>query len=96
MPRLPGGSGRPDRRVVAGAGSWRACAAVPALGGTGHVRAVLPGRQFPEQERGLGRAERERPQLLEHAVISDKVGFSFQEDSSAGAAQVRNTQPGCS
>ena len=59
------------------------------------MRAVLPGRQLPEQERGLGRAERECPQLLEHAVISDKVGFSFHEDSSAGAAQVGNSQPGC-
>ena len=49
----------------------------PVLGGTGHVRALLWGHQLSEQERGLGRAERERPQLVEHAVVSGNVCAAF-------------------
>ena len=49
-------------------------------------------RQPAEQKRGLRGAERECPQLLEHAGVDGEVGLAFQADSPAGAAQVHDAR----
>ena len=60
-----------------------------------HRRWAVSGVCEPaEQQRGLRGAERECPQLLEHAGMQGEVGLAFQAHSPAGPAQVHDAQPG--
>ena len=58
------------------------------------MRAVLPGRQLPEQQRGLRGAECECPQLLDWAPAHgwQRSAWLSRHHSPAGPAQVHDTR----
>jgi len=76
--RRPGGLRWCPRRRLCNCRPWLAAVAQAACG--------LGDCPPPEHERGLGRAERERPQLLERARVACQARVPFQADP-AGRAE---------